>query len=160
MPRHMSDKGKALLTQWEGLELQVYLDVAGLPTIGVGHLLTAAENTSKRLLIDGESIDYTAGLTEQQAEKLLSQDLVRFEDVVDAAVSVNLNDDQFDALVSFSFNEGTEAFRTSTMVLVLNQGEYDKVPDELRRWVKSDGRTVQGLVRRRENEIKLWNGET
>jgi lysozyme len=90
---------------------------------------------------------------------LLSQDVKPAEQSVNNGVKVSLNQNQFDALVSFTFNVGGGAFSSSTLLKVLNQGQYDQVPDQLRRWTKSGGRTVQGLVNRRENEIKLWNGQ-
>jgi lysozyme len=78
----MSDHGKRLLAEWEGFECKMYLDVAGLPTIGVGHLLTENELSSKRIVVDGQALDYTGGLTEQQVYDLLGQDLARFEQAV------------------------------------------------------------------------------
>lgn len=154
---HMSENGRKLLAQWEGFRNEVYDDAAGLPTIGVGHLLTREENSSGEITINGQAVDYRQGLTDQQVTDLLARDLVRFDQVVQDEVRVVLNQNQFDALVSFSFNVGTEAFKNSTLLKVLNNGAYAEVPGQLRRWVKADGRTVQGLVNRRENEIKLWS---
>jgi len=153
----MSEKGCKLLAGWEGVELEEYLDVAGLPTIGVGHLLTDQEKASGTIDIGTECFNYGDGLTEQQVYDLLAQDLERFERSVEEKVTVDLAQHQFDALVSFSFNVGISAFEGSTLLKKLNAGDYGDVPNQLRRWVKADGRTVQGLVNRRENEIKLWN---
>ena len=153
----MSENGQKLLAQWEGKRNKVYDDSAGLPTIGVGHLLTQEENSTGKITINGQAIDYSQGLTDQQVMDLLAQDLVRFEQAVQNEVRVDLNQNQFDALVSFSFNVGTQAFKNSTLLKVLNDGQYDEVPNQLRRWVKAGGKTVQGLVNRRENEINLWN---
>lgn len=155
----MSQHGLALLTQWEGCELRVYNDSAGLPTIGVGHLLTKSELTSGKITIAGVPVKYADGITQQQAEDLLSQDLGPREQVVNQAVKVPLNQNQFDALTSFTFNVGRDAFTGSTLLKVLNQGKYDQVPDQLMRWTRSGGRVVQGLVNRRQNEVKLWNGQ-
>jgi lysozyme len=154
----MSDKGKQLLANWEGLELKVYKDVAGLPTIGVGHLLTKSELTSGKITINGDPVRYADGLTKEQAIDLLGQDLKRFEDAVNEGVKVTLAQNQFDALVSFSFNVGVGAFQKSTLLKEVNKGKSDEVPTQLLRWVKSGGRVVQGLVNRRNNEIALWNG--
>ncbi len=159
MDKQMSDNGKKLLAQWEGFELTEYNDVAGLATIGVGHLLTLSERASKSIVIDGVSVDYSNGITEDQVYALLGQDLDRFEDAVNQRVTVDLEQNQYDALVSFSFNVGVGAFRDSTLLRLLNEGQYGEVPAQLLRWVKAGGKTVQGLVNRRENEIKLWNGE-
>jgi lysozyme len=155
----MSDHGRRLLALWEGFERDVYMDVAGLPTIGVGHLLTKDELSSDRIVIGAEAVDYTVGLTEQQVYDLLGQDLARFEWAVNEPVEPELAQNQFDALVSFTFNVGGEAFRQSTLLRRLNARDFADVPNQLRRWVKSGGRKVQGLVNRRENEIKLWHGE-
>lgn len=155
----MSDHGKKLLAQWEGFERNVYLDVAGLPTIGVGHLLTKDELSSEQIMIGDKAIDYTGGLTEQQVYDLLGQDLARFERAVNDSVEPDLAQNQFDALVSFTFNVGEGAFRQSTLLKRLNARDFADVPNQLRRWNRSGGKVVQGLVNRRENEIKLWSGE-
>jgi len=159
MAMTMSDHGKRLLAQWEGFERNVYLDVAGLPTIGVGHLLTKDELSSERIVIGGDAIDYTLGLTDQQVYDLLGQDLEQFERVVNDSVEPDLAQNQFDALVSFAFNVGGGAFRQSTLLKRLNARDFADVPSQLRRWIRSGGRIVQGLVNRRENEIKLWLDE-
>jgi lysozyme len=159
MDMTMSDHGKRLLAQWEGFERNVYLDVAGLPTIGVGHLLTKDELSSERIVIGGDAIDYTLGLTDEQVYDLLGQDLERFERVVNDSVEPDLAQHQFDALVSFAFNVGGGAFRQSTLLKRLNARDFADVPSQLRRWIRSGGRIVQGLVNRRENEIKLWLDE-
>ncbi len=159
MAMTMSDHGTELLAQWEGFSRDVYLDVAGLPTIGVGHLLTKDELSSERIVIDGQRCDYTAGLTDEEVYALLGQDLKSFEDTVNDCVKTALTQNQFDALVAFTFNVGAGAFRESTLLKRLNAGDFADVPNQLRRWTRSGGRVVQGLVNRRENEIKLWNGE-
>ncbi|MFY9557399.1 MAG: lysozyme [Blastocatellia bacterium] len=155
----MSEHGLELLKNWEGFELQVYKDSAGLPTIGVGHLLTKSELTSGKISINGVPVRYSAGLTEEQVLDLLIQDLTPAEKAVNAGVKVTLNPNQFAALVSFTFNVGVSAFTGSTLLKLLNQGQYPSVPAQLRRWIRSGGVIVQGLVNRRENEIKLWNGQ-
>ena len=155
----MSDKGLDELTQAEGFETKVYRDVAGLPTIGVGHLLTASELSSGKITINGTPVKYADGLTKQQVHDLLAQDLQRFDNAVNDAVTVPLKQYQFDALVSFAFNVGVGAFKSSTLLKVLNQGKYDEVPAQFMRWVFSGGRKVRGLVNRREHEVKMWNGE-
>ena len=155
----MSQHGLSLLEQWEGFKLQVYKDSAGLPTIGVGHLLTRSELASGNIVIGGVPVKYAGGLTQQQVTDLLAQDVVPAQQAVNAGVKVALNQNQFDALVSFTFNVGNGAFLGSTLLKVLNQGQYDQVPTQLLRWTRSGGQLVQGLVNRRQNEIKLWNGQ-
>ena len=155
----MSEQALELLKQWEGFETKVYNDSAGLPTIGVGHLITASEQTSGAIVITGLSVQYADGLTDQQVVDLLGQDVQPAEQAVNGGVQVALAQNQFDALVSFTFNVGAGAFNSSTLLKVLNQGHYDQVPDQLRRWNKAGGQVVKGLVTRRENEVKLWSGQ-
>lgn len=155
----MSENGLELLKQWEGFELKVYKDSAGLLTIGVGHLLTKSELSSGKIAINGVTVKYADGLTEQQALDLLSQDVQPAENTVNTNVKVPLTQNQFDALVSFTFNVGGGAFKGSTLLKVLNQKQYTEVPNQLLRWTRAAGQVVQGLVNRRQNEIKLWNGQ-
>lgn len=154
----MSERGKELLSQWEGMEANVYRDVAGLPTIGVGHLLSKDELTSGKIVIDGQAVKYADGLTHAQIIALLGQDLAIFEQAVNDSVQVTLQQHQFDALVSFAFNVGAAAFRGSTLLKRLNEGKYSDVPNQLKRWVYAGGQKVQGLINRRHNEIQLWHG--
>ncbi len=151
-----SEHGTQLLAEWEGFRNEVYDDAAGLPTIGVGHLLTKNERDSGKIIIKGQAVDYTQGLSDQEVLDLLAQDLERFEAAVNDAVQVALNQNQFDALVSFAFNVGTQAFKSSTLLKKLNQGLHDEVPAQLRRWNKAGGKVIQGLINRREKEIGLW----
>ena len=155
----MSENGLELLKQWEGFELKVYKDSAGLLTIGVGHLLTKSELSSGKIAINGVTVKYADGLTEQQALDLLSQDVQPAENTVNTNVKVPLTQNQFDALVSFTFNVGGGAFKGSTLLKVLNQKQYTEVPTQLLRWTRAGGKVVQGLLNRRQNEIKLWNGQ-
>jgi lysozyme len=146
-----------LLAEWEGVELTVYRDIAGMPTIGVGHLLTKDELSSGKVQIGDVMVQYGFGLTPEQAMDLLAQDLANFENSVQQCVKVPLQQNQFDALVAFCFNIGGEAFRNSTLVRLLNQQLYQDVPGQLRRWVHSGGQLSRGLANRREKEIALWN---
>lgn len=149
--------GKQLFKEWEGLRTHVYLDSGGEPTIGIGHLLTRDERASGKIWINGQPVRYANGLTEKQCWDLLEQDLDIAENAVNDRVIVPLTQNQFDALVSFAFNVGAEAFRKSTLVRALNQGQYDQVPTQLRRWVRDNGSVVPGLINRREKEVSLWN---
>ena len=157
MPMKVGERGKNLFKEWEGLVTHEYLDSGGAPTIGIGHLLTRSERTSGKIIIQGEAWVYRDGLTEQQCWDLLDQDLDGAERTVNETVAVSLNQNQFDALVSFVFNVGEGAFRGSTLLKLLSQGQYDDVPAQLRRWIRDNGHVVQGLVNRREKEIALWS---
>lgn len=157
----MSSNGLRLLSQWEGVRAKTYKDAAGLPTIGVGHLLTPDELASGCIQIDGEAVRYANGLTESQVQALLAQDVRRFEEAVNGrCADLGLEQHQFDALVSFCFNVGVGAFSQSSLCKALKSGNFADVPDELRRWTSAGNRQVPGLVTRRENEIRLWLGET
>lgn len=155
--KRMTERGKNLLRQWEGVRLKTYTDAAGLPTIGIGHLLTTRELLTNSVTINGKIVSIQDGLTLAQAEALLEQDLAQFESAVSDSVKQPLTPNQRDALISLSFNIGTGAFISSTLVRKLNQGDYQAVPDEFRRWNKVKGIVNQGLVNRREQEIALWN---
>ena len=157
MEMQVGQRGKDLFKEWEGLVTHEYLDSGGAPTIGIGHLLTRSERTSGKIVIRGQALDYRNGLTEQQCWDLLDQDLEGAEKTVNVTVTVPLNQNQFDALVSFTFNVGDGAFRGSTLLKLLNQRQYDQVPAQLKRWNMDNGHVVQGLINRRKKEITLWN---
>lgn len=133
----------------EGLRLEAYPDPGsknGLPvTIGYG--------TTR---INGKPVSRNLKITEKQAEEYLRVDLEKFADGVRKLIKVKLNDNQFGALVSFAYNIGLEAFANSTLLRLLNAGDYSSVPAQMRRWNKNDGKVMQGLINRREDEIKLW----
>ena len=155
---NLSDKGKRLLMEWEGFKTEVYLDSAGLKTVGVGHLLIHDElSLSEVVLDDGQVVKFENGLTEDQVLLLLARDVRKFEQVIQD-VKVELKQNEFDALVIFAFNIGIHAFIRSTLLEKLNTGDYKSVPSELRRWNRAGGQVVKGLSNRREKEIALWSG--
>lgn len=143
-----SDFGRAFITRWEGCHLKAYLCPANVLTIGVGH--TAAMGDPKP--VSGMKI------TQAEADAILARDLGKIERDVEAAVTVNLNQRQFDTLVSFVFNVGIGAFRKSTLLKKLNASDYDAVPSELMKWTRAGGRVMQGLVNRRKAEADMWRG--
>ena len=154
----VSQKGIDLITEFEGKRGKAYTCPGGYLTIGIGHMLTDFEQKSGMVEINGRLIDWEPGLSDAQVEALLRQDLERFEIAVREAVKVPLNQDQFDALVSFCFNVGAGNLRKSTLLRLLNQGDYAAVPGQLARWVRAGGKILSGLVRRRAAEAKLWSG--
>ena len=145
-----------LLEEIEGKENFVYPDSGGAPTIGIGHLLTKAERMSGKIFIDGVPVRYREGLSDEQIYSLCKNDVRKATKEVNEHVNTLLTANQFDALVSFTFNVGGEAFATSTLLKVLNQGKYEEVPTQMRRWNKDNGVVVQGLINRREDEIAHW----
>lgn len=141
MTRRINSEGIQLIKQWEGCRLQAYKCPAGVWTIGYGHTRTVRPDMV---------------ITQQQADDLLREDLRVFEKAVDDAVTIDLTDNQFAALVSWTYNIGEGAMRRSTLVRLLNQGHYEAVPGELAKWNKVKGKPVRGLSNRRAAEAGLW----
>lgn len=155
----MSEHGIDLLTEWEGFKPNAYNDIVGVATIGVGHALTPAEKSAGALNIDGTSVPYANGLSEDQVKALLGSDLQRYESALNDAIAVDLAQNQFDALVSFCFNIGIGGFQGSTVLKDVNNSNFDAVPGDLRMWDKAGGQVSDGLVNRRAKEISLWLGQ-
>lgn len=144
--RHITQEGIDLIKHYEGFSPVVYVCPAGYPTVGYGHLVRGGE-------------DFSAGVTEEQAEQLLIKDVGSAERAVLRLVRVPLSDGQFDALVSFTYNLGAGALQRSTLRTKLNRGEYDVAAVELLRWVYAGGRKLKGLVRRRRAELALFRSD-
>lgn len=155
---NLSQRGIDLIKRLEGCSTTMYHDAAGLPTIGIGHLLTRSELSSGKLLINGEVVKWGNGITAKQCDELLAEDANWARNAL-GAVLVPLTQNQFDSLVSFVFNIGAAAFRGSTLLKKLNAGDYDAVPAQMRRWTMAGGKPLLGLRNRREFEVKCWNGE-
>lgn len=128
--------------------LVAYRDIAGVWTNGYGHTegVTGISPT----------------ITTQQAEADLLREAQRFAAGVDSLVTVPLNDNQRDALILFAFNNGLGAFASSTLLKVLNAGDYAAVPAQMMRWVYFTNPTTKkkepsnGLSARRAAEVSLW----
>lgn len=140
--RQINSRGITLIKRWEGLRLTAYKDIVGVWTIGYGST--------------GSHVKPGMKITEAEAEALLRKDLSRFEANVEKVVKVKLTDNQFAALVSWSFNVGIGAMNKSTLLKKLNAGNYNAVPTELMKWNKAGGKAVQGLTNRRAQEGALW----
>ncbi|MET0155769.1 MAG: lysozyme [Rickettsiales bacterium] len=143
--RHITQHGINLIKRFEGFEPRIYLDAAGLPTIGYGHLLRP-----------GEAEMFVNGISEAAGEALLIKDVLLAEQAVLRLITVPLTDGQFDALVSFTFNLGGGALQRSTLRRKVNREEHDAVPPEFLRWVWAGGKKLRGLVRRREAEAAFY----
>lgn len=141
-----SQQGIDLIKEFEGFSERVYLCPGGVYTIGYGHTR-------------GVQIGDTC--TRDKAEEYLRDDLKDTEEAIEALVTVPLTQNQFDALVSLVYNIGSGNFYDSTIRRVINCKVADK--EEYRRawmmWVKSKGKVLKGLVRRREAEYKLFSGQ-
>ncbi|HAV1718143.1 TPA: lysozyme [Enterobacter hormaechei subsp. steigerwaltii] len=141
-----SDKGVALIKQFEGCKLTAYQDSVGVWTIGYGWTQP----------VDGKPIRAGMTIKQETAERLLKTGLVSYESDVSRLVKVGLAQGQFDALVSFTYNLGARSLSTSTLLRKLNAGDYAGAADEFMRWNKAGGKVLNGLTRRREAERALF----
>ena len=139
-----SSAGIDLICSFEGLELKAYDDGVGVWTIGYG-----------TTVINGVKVKKGDTCTVEQAKKYMASDLKKFEAAVNK-VQVPLNQNQFDALVSLTYNIGTGAFADSTLLKKLNAGDYKGAAAQFDVWVKAGGKRMQGLVNRRAVERKLF----
>lgn len=146
MSRRINTAGLALIKRFEGLKLHAYVCPAGVPTIGYGH----TRSVTMQDVVNSRTI------TEAEAERLLREDLGTFEAAVGALVKVILNDNQFAALVAFTFNVGVGAFRNSTLLKKINAREFSEVRAQLARWNKAGGKVLPGLTKRRAAEADLF----
>ncbi|HHA1489053.1 TPA: lysozyme [Enterobacter hormaechei subsp. xiangfangensis] len=141
-----SEKGIALIKEFEGCKLTAYQDSVGVWTIGYGWTQP----------VDGKPIRAGMTIKQETAERLLKTGLVSYESDVSRLVKVGLNQGQFDALVSFTYNLGARSLSTSTLLRKLNAGDYAGAADEFLRWNKAGGKVLNGLTRRREAERALF----
>jgi GH24 family phage-related lysozyme (muramidase) len=146
-----------VVASFEGFQPRAYLDSAGIWEIGYGHNLTGDEQRTGIISVTGQPIYFRDGITEEQAQQILDVDLQPFDRTVDELVKVPLTANQHRALVSFTYNVGTGAFEKSSLLVKLNSGKYDEIPDELQKWSKGVGGVVlPGLQRRRQFEADIW----
>ncbi|WP_379933102.1 lysozyme [Enterobacter sichuanensis] len=141
-----SDKGIALIKEFEGCKLTAYQDSVGVWTIGYGWTQP----------VDGKPIRAGMTIKQETAERLLKTGLISYESDVSRLVKVGLTQGQFDALVSFTYNLGARSLSTSTLLRKLNSGDYAAAADEFLRWNKAGGKVLNGLTRRREAERALF----
>ncbi|MEH3446165.1 lysozyme [Enterobacter roggenkampii] len=144
-----SEKGIALIKQFEGCKLTAYQDSVGVWTIGYGWTKP----------VDGKPIRAGMTIKQETAERLLKTGLVSYESDVSRLVKVGLTQGQFDALVSFTYNLGARSLSTSTLLRKLNAEDYAGAADEFLRWNKAGGKVLNGLTRRREAERDLFLGQ-
>ena len=138
-----SSTGLALTKQFEGCELKAYQDQVGVWTIGYGHT--------------GTDVKKGLTITEEQASILLAADVAWAVTCVNKSVKVAINQNQFDALVDFVFNLGCANLGQSTLLRLLNEGQYSDAAKEFLRWNRAGGKVVAGLTRRRQAEMDLFN---
>ncbi|MGL5940811.1 MAG: lysozyme [Waterburya sp.] len=137
----ISKNGLELIKRWEGCRTNAYLCPANVWTIGYGHTKTAKPGMM---------------ISHSKADDLLLEDLKRFEEAVRRLVAVPLNQNQFDALVSFTFNVGEGALSGSTLLRLLNAGNYSNAASQFSKWVYAGKKVLPGLVARREDEYQLF----
>lgn len=140
--------GIDLITKFEGLKLKPYLCSAKVPTIGFGS--TRYENGVKVKLSDPE-------ITKERAIQLFANTLTQYEEAVDDYTTDKVNQNQFNALVSFCYNVGANALKNSTLLKIVNTNvNSEQIKEQFLKWVKANGKTIQGLVNRRNAESELY----
>lgn len=140
----VSRVGIELISGWEQLRLELYLDQAGLRTIGWGHLIVAGE-------------DFSGGITREQADEIFRRDLQRFERGVARVVTLQgLRQLEFDAMVSLAYNIGLGNFSRSSVLSRVNAGMLSEAPKHFADWRRAGGRVSRGLVRRRTLEAQIF----
>jgi lysozyme len=142
MHRYINSRGINLIKHFEGFRKKPYICAGGHLTIGFGHKILAHENFSK--------ISYSEG------EFLLRKDLQIVEKAVLRNIRSQINDNQFAALVSFTFNLGAGALQRSTIRQKINYGQHQEASIEFLRWVYAKGKISNGLVKRRQAEYDLY----
>lgn len=147
MRYNISDKGLDHIKKWEGWRSCVYLDVAGVPTIGYG--FTWYPDTLQRVTVSDPCI------TKKQGDSMLRSVLSRFEQGVNEAVTTDISQELYDSLVSIAYNIGLGAFRSSTLLRIVNQdpNDLDAIAAQFARWNKAGGKINKGLKKRRNSEI-------
>jgi lysozyme len=142
-----SPAGLSFISEQEGFSASVYRDIAGIETIGYGHVMRHGDPTN---------------VTREQAMAILGHDVASAESAVNADVKVALSQGQFDALVSFTFNLGSGSLSTSTLLQILNAGDTVNAAREFLRWcharVNGQMVRVQGLYNRRVAEAVMFLG--
>lgn len=142
-----SSKCFDLIKREEGLRLDAYLDQVGVPTIGYGNTFFP----------DGKKVQIGNKITKDFAEAMLQTTVTRFAEAVAGLIKKPVNQNQFDALVSFAYNVGTAALSKSTLLKFVNANpDEPMIRGEFQKWIKAGGRILPGLVRRRKNEADLY----
>lgn len=141
---NISLNGINLIKGFEGYSGTPYQDVVGIWTWGYGHARKFKE-------------ELPDSVSRPEAEALLQTDLVPACKCVNQCVKVPINQNQFDALVSFVYNIGGSAFSASTLLKKINASEMDGAENEFLRWNRAGAKVIDGLTRRRAAEAKLFS---
>lgn len=140
LPMTVSPQGRAFIQSWETLSLTPYADAGGR-AVGWGHRITPQDNI-------------TGPITYARAVELFNSDIAAVQDAINSSVTVALTQNQFDALADFAYNVGVSGFANSTLVKLLNQGNYASVAQQLARWNKAQGQVNSDLTKRRSAEAQ------
>lgn len=144
----LNKEGYLLITKFEGLSLKPYLDSIKVPTIGYGN--TYYTDGKRVTLLDKE-------ITKEVAFDVFKEVANRFGKRVDELVTSNINQNQYNALVSFAYNVGTGNFASSTLLKKVNKNPNDlTIKDEFLRWNKAGGKVINGLTNRRNEEANIY----
>jgi len=137
----ISEDGLELIKKFEGCETSAYQDSVGVWTIGFGHTKGVEEGQTCSI---------------EDAELMLTDEMEEYEGYINNMVKVDLQQHEFDSLVAWVYNLGPTNLGESTMLKVLNGGQFDRVPDEMNRWTRAGGEILEGLVRRRQAESLMF----
>ena len=144
--RDISEKGYAIIREFEGFKAEAYLDTGGVWTIGFGTIKYP----------NGQRVKKGDTCTREQAEQWLKNDCKLVDDCLDKYVTAKTTQNQFDALASFVYNIGETAFAKSTMLTLLNQNNFTAAANQFDRWVFDNGKRITGLANRRTKEKALF----
>ncbi|RAK21624.1 lysozyme [Flavobacterium aquaticum] len=144
----INEEGLKLIMKYEGFSATPYLCPAGVPTIGYG---TTRYSDGTKVTMKDEAI------TKEQAIEILKEQVKNYELAVDAMTTDKVNQNQFNALVSFAYNLGVNALKKSNLLRVINLNIWDgKIEREFNKWVYANGRVLKGLQKRRNDESKMY----
>lgn len=143
MKLRTSENGLALIRRFEGFSATPYRCPAGYLTVGYGHVIKTEQFPT---------------ITVETAERLLAQDVYIAEGAVGRLISEKLNQNQWDALASFTFNLGAVALQRSALRACINRGDHAGAAEQFGRWVYAGGRKLPGLITRRNAEKTLYQG--
>ena len=138
----ISKEGLDLIKKFEGFRPNPYNDIAGYPTIGYGHKIVA-----------GEVYEV---IEEPEAVALLEKDCSWAVTIINTSVTTILDQHQFDALCSFTYNVGAHTFATSTLLKRINEEKFGEAANEFLKWCYAGGKRSEGLYKRRQSEREYF----
>jgi lysozyme len=140
---NINSSGIKLITDFEGCKLNAYKDIVGVLTIGYGHT--------------GPEVHEGLVISMDDAIQTLKTDMAKFEDIVNSLVTVQINENQFSALIAFTYNLGKGPLQKSTLLKLLNDGNISDAGKQILLFTKAGGKVISGLIRRRRAEYNLFN---